>query len=674
MMKRICSILALVLAAGISFSFAQKIDDNSVLVVVGNDTTTRGEFMRIYSQNLSGQASENPSRAELQTYLSLYVHFRMKVLDAREAGYDTVQAIQEELHAYSSQLAKPYVMDTKVMEQLEKESLENLQYDICARQIRVAMPLYPTPEDTLEAYRKIVEAREKLMKGEDFGEVALEYSDEIRTDRHGRKIRTGREGLMGYFTTTQVYYLLEQALYSMKVGEISQPIRTKYGYHVVQLLDKKPTLGKVTISHILVPVFSRDSAMEALAKARIDSAYEMLISGYDFGEVAMKYSADQQSVARGGKLGTMSVNRITAEEASVLYTLREGEFSKPFRGRYGWQIVQLDAKTGMPNHIDALALVRYNIETGLDRGHLPYEAFVEKKLKTAHWKWDEKVIKEVQEYLRGLGSLRKLPRQAPENDPFFHKTVLRFEDFNYSVWDFLSLIIKETPSDDKVNNQVNWFNAMRKEALTDAALRHEYTILEKKHPDYAKQMNEYRDGVYLFEISNRKVWSKALTDTAGLEEYFEAHRDKYICPAKAKAKVMMYDVSMVDTRDVEKLAQKAYDKKMNQREIQMMFDKKYKGNRLVKVDSAAYAPGENVFVDNTAWTVGFTKNIMSGTSRKAYVIIDELVPSRPYELSEVSGVVMNDYQGYLDWKWIEELHGKYRTKVNEEVFNTLFKK
>ncbi len=191
-MKKIGIILALVLAAG--FSFAQKIDDNSILVTVGTDTTTRGEFMRIYSQNLSGHASERPSEAELQAYMSLYVHFRMKVLAAREAGYDTVPAIQEELNVYSAQLAKPYVMDTKVMDRLEKEALEHLKYDISARQIRVPLPLYPTPEDTMEAYKKIVEAREKLMQGEDFGEVALEYSDEIRTERQGRKIRNGREG------------------------------------------------------------------------------------------------------------------------------------------------------------------------------------------------------------------------------------------------------------------------------------------------------------------------------------------------------------------------------------------------------------------------------------------------------------------------------------------------
>ncbi|MDE5544132.1 MAG: peptidylprolyl isomerase, partial [Bacteroidales bacterium] len=471
-------------------------------------------------------------------------------------------------------------------------------------------------------------------QGEDFSEVALEYSDDVRTDRRGNKIRTGREGLMGYFTTTQVYYLLEEALYSMKVGEISQPIRTKYGYHVVQLLDKKPTLGKVTISHILVPVYSPDSAAEARAKARIDSAYDMLESGYDFGEVAMKYSADQQSAVRGGKMGTMNVNRISAEEAEQLYKLREGEYSKPFRGRYGWQIVQLDAKTGMPNDMDALALVRYNIETGLDRGHLPYIAFVEKKLKTSHWTWDEKVIKEMQEYLRKLGSLRKVPRHMPENEPLFTKTVLRFEDLNFSVWDFLNVITKETPSDDKVNNQKNWFNAMKTEAVRAAAIRHEYNILEQKYPEYAKQVREYRDGVYLFEVSNRKVWSKALTDTAGLLEYFETHRDKYICPTKVKAKVMMYDVSMVDTRDVAKLAQKAFDNKMDQREIQMMFDKKYKGNRLVKVDSSSYAHGDNIFVDNTPWTVGLSRDILTGTSRKDFVIIDEVLPPRPYELAE----------------------------------------
>lgn len=671
-MKKLFGVLLLVLAT--CLSFAQKIDDNSILVIVGDDTTTRGEFMHIYSQNLSGQASMNPTRRELRNYLDLYVHFRMKVLTAREAGYDTVPALQEELEVYRTQLAKPYVMDTKLMALIEKKALENLEYDVCARQIRVSVPLYPTPEDTLEAYRKIVAAREKLMRGEDFCEVALEYSDEIRPDRYGRKIRTGREGMMGYFSSAQVYYLLEYALYDMKIGEISEPIRTKYGYHIVQLLDKKPTLGKVTISHILVPVFGRDSAAEARSKARIDSAYDMLISGYAFSDVAATYSADRQSVARGGEMGTMYVNRVGAEMAKELYSLREGEFSKPFRSRYGWQIVQLNDKTGMLNDVEALELVRYNIGQGLDRGLLPYNAFLDKKIEGSHWKWDEKVIKEMQDYLRELGSLRKLPRHPHDHIALLHKTVLRFENLDFSVWDFLNLIARKTPSDDKVNNQVNWFNAMKKEAVRAAALRHEYSILESKYPDYAKQMGEYRDGVYLFEISNKKVWSKALTDTAGLIAYFEAHRDKYVCPAKVKAKVMMYDVAMADTRDVSKLAQKAYDKKMNQREIQMMFDKKYKGNRLVKVDSAAYAPGENIFLDNVSWEPGYYPNVLSGTSRKAFVIVDEVLPSRPYELQEVSGIVMNDFQGYLEQQWMGELHSKYKITVNEDVFESLLKK
>lgn len=664
---------ALALAVFGGISFAQKINDDSVLLIIGTDTTTRGDFLRTYAQNLVAGRPADPSREDLEDYLDLYINFRMKVAAAKDARYDTVSAIGNELAVYRKQLAQPYLLDAGVQEQLEEETYEHMQYDVAARHILVALPVYSSPADTLAALKKIREAREKIMAGEDFHQVAFEYSDDVRTNRAGEKIRTGMEGELGYSTALSMVYPIEKTLYSLKVGEVSQPVRSRYGYHVIQLVDKKPALGKVTFSHILVVPARLDSTGEAeqAAKARIDSAYDALSKGTAFETAAKKYSDDKYSAANGGYVGSFAVNRMVPEVIAQFYSLDKGRFSKPFRSRYGWHIVFLHDKTGVPSGQQAIDQIRYAIEHDIERNQIPVKAFLDKKLQNSHWEWDEDVLSELKEYYKSLPSVKIIPKDSLSDPEFFSREILRFEDMDDCVWAFIKIADKITTDARQVGDFDTWFQEMQDEFLYSLALRHEMSLLEGKHPEFARLMEEYRDGVYLFDINNRRVWAKALYDTVGLEQYFEANRSRYNRPARAAAMVMEYDVRSVNTSKMAKFAKKAFKKNLNATQIQALADKEF-GEKMVRVDSASFAAGENVFLDNMPWETGLSKDLISGTTKKAFVILQAVEPSRPYELSEIRGTVITDYQGYLEEEWIKELRARYEPILDAEVFRSMY--
>lgn len=671
-MRRFFCLFAFLSLGG--FVFSQKIDDNSVLLIVGSDTTTRGDFLKTYSQNQVAGRPAKPSRQDLENYLDLYVNYRMKVAAAKDACYDTNTALRDELMIYRKQLSKPYVMDKDLQEALEQETYRNMQYDVFARHILVSLPLYPSPADTLAAWKKINEARERIMRGDDFSEVAFEYSDDIRRNRKGEKVRTGKEGEIGYFTALSMVYPIEHAVYSMKVGELSGPIRSRYGYHVVQLLDKKPALGKVTFAHILAVTNPADSTggTETRAKARIDSAYAALQSGQSFGEVAKRFSDDRYSAEKGGFVGSFAVNRMIPEVIAQFYGLEKDQYSKPFPNRFGWQIVYLMDKEGVPSEGDALEQIRYGIEKDMERSSIPFKAFLDRKLEASAWTWDKKALADVKAYYQTLPSLKMIPKDSSENPGFFSRTILIFENQNFTIWEFLQTADGLTTNVKQVNDFVNWFKAMQDEFLHSAALRHELSLLESKHPDFAKLMGEYRDGVYLFDINNRKVWAKALYDTAGLQTFFQNNRDRYVCPEKAVAVVISYDVTRVETKDMAKFAKKVFKQGLGAGQIQVLADGKF-GKKTVQVDSAAFASGENVFLDNMPWKPGLSGDVLSGTTRKAFVILDKVEPGRPYRLDEVRGTVISDYQAYLEQEWLKELRAKYKVDINEDVFESLFR-
>ena len=646
---------------------AQDIDDNSVLLIVGSDTTTRGEFYKNYMQN--AVRDRNPeSKEEMENYLQLYINFRLKVEAARDAGYDTIRLLQEELQNYRAQFAKPYLQDQAMAEKLYEEAYNHLQYNIGARHILIGVDKYAKPADTQAAYKKCMDVRKQLMAGADFCDMVIRYSSEYRRPK-GNLLppKTGYEGRLPYITGMSMVYPFEQALYKLKVGEVSMPVRTRYGYHLIQMLDKRPALGKVRFRNIMVMSLPGDTSQRAFDK--INAVYDSLQAGANFARMATLFSEDRSSAPRGGEVSLVKLDRMLPEVVEQLFSLKEGEYTKPFRSRMGWHILQLEEKSGVEDYEGMRSVIVYTFDNDQERGMIPLKSKQKELLAQTDWKLNQDVWKEVLKYLPDTVRGDRLPKDSMDNPRLFGKTLLVYEGKAVPVWQFMKLAQQATRRDVVVTVKT-WASDMLENFLGSEALIHELSILEQKYPDFAAMMKEYRDGIYLFDINNRTVWGKAVDDTVGQADFYEAHKSKYFSPAKAVATVFTYNVAKIDTKAVRKLMQKAYNGKWSFERLKAdavdMF-----GESNIRVDSMAYLEGKNYFVDKVEWKPGLSSDLLSGTDSKAFVWIHDVIKPRQYTLDEVKGTVITDYQGHLEREWLKQLKDTYKITVNQDVFNSL---
>lgn len=649
-----------------------QVSDSDVLLIVGDDTTTVGEFTRMHAKN-ARQTQGLSYQQSLREYLELYVNFRLKVKAAEDAGFDTVSAIQGELRNYRAQAAEPYMLDADLKERLVLEAYDHFCYDIHARHILFALSENAEPADTLKAYKLAMSVRDSILKGADFAQMAYRHSDEIvRRKKRGPVTFTGREGDLGYFTSFGMVYPFEQAVYNMKIGEISKPVRTRFGYHIIQLLDKEKALGKVSIAHILVKETAADTTegAKAAVKDKIDEAYDRLEQGDGFEATARYYSEDAATVEQGGLLPEFTVNRMMPELVEVIYGMEPGTYSKPIHTRLGWQIIYLYNATGIES-LDVLRPeIEYRIRTNRDaRAEMPLQSFAHKLMREYGIKENPEVLSTFFKTLL-TDDVLKGHWAYDSTNALYKKTLFVYDGKSVPLGDFARYVAeKQRATTDGTKEMV--VRKMYELYKNSYAFQDEILKLDKKYPEFKDLMDEYRDGIYLFEMMNEQVWSKASLDTAGLEAFYEANKANYMWPKKADAVLVIYDVREAETDKVRKWITKAYASgKTDAVKLQIEADKKF-GTGAVRVEEGQYAPGESMFLDRISWEEGVSNDILSGESLKAFAIIRDIIPEKQKKLEEVRGLVITDYQNYLDTQWIKELKARYPVLINETLFRRL---
>ena len=341
--KSIVLPIALLIIGGAS---AQTNKDAVLMTIAGSKVTVK-EFESVYHKNNTKEtATDNKS---LTDYVDLFVNFKLKVREAEELGLDTAKAFKEELAGYRKQLSQPYLTDKDVNEKLLTETYNRLKEDIHASHILVKVNETALPKDTLEAYNKIMKIRARILKGEDFNKVAGEkgVSDDPSAKDNG--------GDLGYFTALQMVYPFESAAYNTKVGQISMPIRTRYGYHIIKVSDRRPAQGEVLVSHIMVktpPNMSKEDSLNSYKK--ITQIYDSIKSGKaKFEDMAQKYSDDKASAKKGGELPWFGTYKMPPEFEKAAFAMKtKGDVSPIIKTKYGWHIILLKDKRGLASFDD----------------------------------------------------------------------------------------------------------------------------------------------------------------------------------------------------------------------------------------------------------------------------------------------------------------------------------
>jgi len=363
-MKRILSFLILIAITQIIVT-AQDYKDE-ILMTIGEKDITAGEFERVYKKNNNENLDQQQT---VEEYLDMFINYKLKVIEAENLGMDTASSFLKEFDAYRRQLAQPYLSSEELTEKFAMQAYERMKTEVNASHIMVRVSSNAPSEDTAYAYNKLMDIRKRIYEGEDFETVARATSDDPSAKTNG--------GNLGWFSVFRMVYPFENAAYQTEVGEISLPVRSSYGYHIVKVNDKRPAKGSVHVAHIFVRSPASMSTEEAEeARKKIFMVYDSLQAGANFVEMAKEYSEDKATGVKGGELPWFKSGQMIPVFDSASFALEnKDDISKPVKSDYGWHIIRLLEKKSVGTFEEEKPEILTNIKKG-DRGKSRDRAFI----------------------------------------------------------------------------------------------------------------------------------------------------------------------------------------------------------------------------------------------------------------------------------------------------------
>ncbi|MDX5347035.1 MAG: peptidylprolyl isomerase, partial [Hymenobacteraceae bacterium] len=506
---------------------SKKPEQQAVIETIGTQPVYTSEFAYIYNKN-NGNSENAYTRESLNEYLDLYTNFRLKVMEAESKGLDTTAAFKRELEGYRQQLAQPYLTEKSVTDKLVKQAYDRMQQEIRASHILLTLSPDADPKDTLAVYNQVMDLRKRIVAGEDFEKIASEYSQDPSAKDN--------KGDLGYFTALQMVYPFEDAAYNTPVGQVSQPVRTRFGYHLIKVKDKRQAQGEVKVAHIMVRAQpGMPKADSVAAKQKIDEIYKRVQKNEDWDKLVSQFSEDASSAQNGGELPWFGTGRMIPSFEEAAFALKsKGDVSQPILTPYGWHIIKLEDRRSLPAFEDMEPTLRSKVAKD-SRSELNRAAFL-KRIKQEN-NFTENADAKTLVLNKADQSLLAGNWQPNFSDKEKNMTLFSIKDKKYTVQDFVNYV-QNSQKPGKNTSAAHAMQLMYDGFAESSLINYEKENLENKYVDYRMLVKEYRDGILLFQLMDEKVWSKAIEDTAGLRAYFNANRDKYMWDTRAKATVV----------------------------------------------------------------------------------------------------------------------------------------
>lgn len=631
--------------------------EDPVLLEIDGKKVTKSEFLQIYLKN---NPDPKYDKTSMDNYMELFKKFKLKVAEAEALGYDTIPKLKRELEGYQKQLALPYLTDTEMNKAMVKEAYNRMKTEVRASHILVRLDPNPTAQDTLNAYNKIMALKARIDKGEDFIAVAKGKggSEDPSVANNG--------GDLGFFTAFQMVYQFEDMAYKTPVGKVSKPFRTKFGYHILQVTDQRPARGTLETAHIMVAANKASTSADEMnsARAKATEIYEKLKGGENFESLVRQYSDDPSSADKGGVLpafGSGTTTRMVTEFENAAFSLKnDGDFTEPVQTDYGFHIIKRVKHT----ELRSFDLLEKELEAKVnrdDRAKATQSSFVQKLKK--EYKFADKSKKTKKWFVENLDSTYFQGKWTADglktNKPMF---TMDGQSFNQK--DFATYLMNNHRAARK-SNLKDVVDDMLVAFQNETAMEIEKSKLEKKYPEYKALMSEYHDGILLYEIMSDKVWNKAMSDTTGLKNFFEANRSNYTWGKRVDA-VVYESVSPEVAQKVAELLKKG----LKSDSITTIINKDSELNLRVRTNK--FEVEKTNFLTNQTLVKG--ANAPYAYEGKNYVVfVNEIIEPAQKELTEAKGLITSDYQNHLEKEWLKELENKHSIKINETVLYSIGK-
>ena len=634
---------------------------------VGEQYVTLADFDHIFRKNNRDGAATVES---LDAYMELFINFKLKVLEAQSQGLDTAATFKKELAGYRSQLARPYLIDSELLGALVEEAWQRSKEEVRARHILVNCAETATPADTLAAWKRADALRKRIQTGEDFASVAKSKggSDDPSAKDNG--------GDLGWFTAFQMVYPFETAAFTTPVGQVAPLVRTRYGYHVVEVTGRRNAQGEVRAAHILVRSSAADDKQKQIAaEQRIREIHREFSTGAPWNEMALKYSEDGTSASKGGELPWFGTGRMVEEFESAAFALQvDGEISAPFRTSYGWHIVKRLEFRGPPT----FESVKKDLEKKVSkdsRAAMTRDSFVAK-------------LKKEYGFMLTAVAAEPLRKLALATDSAFYeghplpalsaadrgRVLLTLGGKSFTCGEFADYLATT-----RVRNPEAGVGAVLDAQLKvwseQRLLDHEDARLEQKHPDFRLLMEEYHDGILLFELTDQLVWSRAVKDSAGLAAFHAAHPDRFMWGPRADIRVFTCRTPDIAAQ-VRKTLKKSGD-------VEALIARLTAENALaVSMEAGRYEAGVNTWADRVleetaAGTLSLAKKgptfreYTAGGTEVMLVEIKGVSGPEAKSLAEARGPAIAAYQDQLEAEWIDALRARYPVTVYREALHSL---
>jgi peptidyl-prolyl cis-trans isomerase SurA len=646
-MMRSAAIILLCLLFAVPAMSQSKKDKKALSVFsVNKKTVTADEFIYLYKKNHQNKPDEF-TKEKIQEYLDLFINFKLKVEEARSRGLDTTAAFKKEFNSYKEELRKPYLPDNRLSDSLARLTYERLKEEVEASHILVMVKADASPEDTLAAYNKIMALRKRVVEGEDFGALAMQHSDD-------QSAKTNK-GLLGYFTALQMVYPFETAAYSTKAGEVSMPVRTRFGYHIIKVHNRRPAGGEVEVSHIMISNEGKD-AMKA--RNLIFEIYDQLQGGVKWEELCKQYSDDPATKDSGGRLrafGVGALKQIPTFEETAFSMKKEGDISDPFQTQFGWHIIRLEKKIPVQSFDEMGTTLKARVNRD-ERTQLSKQALQQKLRKDFSFVEFPDVKKKV--LAAGDTSLRSAKWKVPAS--FDDKNVLfSLQGKSFTSKEFLAYAQKNQRANSMAPEKYletlyNSFVDMKITSLLEEKI-------VKNNPEFQLLLNEYYEGILLFEIMEKEVWNKASEDSLGQVRFFNENKTKYV--AGERAKTIIYSSASKDV--ISRLRDKIASSDTVKLADFVTINK-------IRQEGGAFEREEKSILSKMNWAEGLQTSETNGMYYLAW--IRRILPPGQKTFEEARPAVISDYQNHLEKVWLEALKKKYPVKQNAKGKTYVFEK
>ena len=653
-MKKVLVLLAVLMPA---LLFAQGWKSKT-LITLGDRNISAGEFMEVYEKN--NVNSEVIDKKSVDEYLDMYINFKLKVIEAENLKMDTLPKFIKEYNGYRKQLAKPYLSNDAATEKLVEEAYERMKWDVNASHILVKCDPHDVPADTLKAYNKALELRKRILNGEDFGDVAYEASNDpsARDTTVNKRFYKGNRGNLGYFTAFYMVYPFESGVYNAKEGELTMPVRSDYGYHIIRLNSKTPACGILKVAHIFLIVDENDpEKTDSLMQAKAQNIYkEIDKDGKNWDVMVKKYSDDKGSAPHGGMLSPFKVSQVVPEFITAIKNMKPGEISEPVKTNYGYHIIKLINASGIKSFEEEKENITKAVEKDV-RAKVSEDVVLRRLKKENKFKEN---IKVKDAFIATVDSTLKEGKYVVAEGVDLNKVLFKFNKQEYKIADFVEYINAHQKAQPFMS-AASYAYQLYDEFLKDSAFAYEDAHLEEKYPDFRLLVQEYHDGILLFDLMDKQVWKKAEMDTSGIKSFYEEHKTDYMWGKRVRAIIMTVNGNESLARAEELIRQ----------DISVDSIRATVKNEAIKGVTVKYPyfqAGDNIDIDETEWVAGTVRVVPSTVDKTTKIIkIVEVRDPEPKTYKEARGIITSAYQTKLEEDWLNALKLKYPKTVDEKL-------